>query len=229
MQRFHSNAMRIRRMTMIGLFTALAYVVMMLIHFPVPPMLTLDLKDTVITLCGLCFGPLAAVFAGIVVPLLELITVSDTGVYGFVMNALGALSFSVTVSLIYKFKKNMLGAILGLVSGVFAMTAVMLLFNLIVTPLYLHISVAEVRQMIPTLLLPFNLVKAVLNASMIMLLYKPVSSLLQRTGFLPHSEHTYRLDWRTVTAIAVSVVLIVSAFVVVFAVLGGQFTFGWAA
>ena len=99
MQRFHSNAMRIRRMTMIGLFTALAYVVMMLIHFPVPPMLTLDLKDTVITLCGLCFGPLAAVFAGIVVPLLELITVSDTGVYGFVMNALGALSFSVTVSL----------------------------------------------------------------------------------------------------------------------------------
>ena len=108
MQRFHSNAMRIRRMTMIGLFTALAYVVMMLIHFPVPPMLTLDLKDTVITLCGLCFGPLAAVFAGIVVPLLELITVSDTGVYGFVMNALGALSFSVTVSLIYKFKKNII-------------------------------------------------------------------------------------------------------------------------
>ena len=221
--------MNIRRLTMIGLFTALAYVVMVLIHFPVPPMLTLDLKDTVITLCGLCFGPLAAVFAGIVVPFLELITVSGTGVYGFVMNALGTLSFSVTVSLIYRFRKNMLGAVLGLVSGVFAMTAVMLLFNLVITPWYLHISVAEVRQMIPTLLLPFNLVKAVLNAALVMLLYKPVSTALQRMGFLPRSEHSYRLDWRTVTAIVISLVLIVAAFVVVFQVLGGSFTFGWDA
>ena len=221
--------MNIRRLTMIGLFTALAYVVMVLIHFPVPPMLTLDLKDTVITLCGLCFGPLAAVFAGIVVPFLELITVSGTGVYGFVMNALGTLSFSVTVSLIYRFRKNMLGAVLGLVSGVFAMTAVMLLFNLVITPWYLHISVAEVRQMIPTLLLPFNLVKAVLNAALVMLLYKPVSTALQRMGFLPRSEHSYRLDWRTVTAIVISLVLVVAAFVVVFQVLGGSFTFGWGA
>ena len=224
-----SNTMNIRRLTMIGLFTALAYVVMVLIHFPVPPMLTLDLKDTVITLCGLCFGPLAAVFAGIVVPFLELITVSGTGGYGFIMNALATLSFSVTVSLIYRFRKNMFGAVLGLVSGVFAMTAVMLLFNLVITPWYLHISVAEVRQMIPTLLLPFNLVKAVLNAALVMLLYKPVSSALQRMGFLPRSEHSYRLDWRTVTAIAISLVLIVAAFVVVFQVLGGSFTFGWDA
>lgn len=224
-----SKTMNIRRLTMIGLFTALAYVVMVLIHFPVPPMLTLDLKDTVITLCGLCFGPLAAVFAGIVVPFLELITVSGTGVYGFVMNALGTLSFSVTVSLIYRFRKNMLGAVLGLVSGVFAMTAVMLLFNLVITPWYLHISVAEVRQMIPTLLLPFNLVKAVLNAALVMLLYKPVSTALQRMGFLPRSEHSYRLDWRTVTAIVISLVLAVAAFVVVFQVLGGSFAFGWEA
>ena len=223
-----SKTMNIRRLTMIGLFTALAYVVMVLIHFPVPPMLTLDLKDTVITLCGLCFGPLAAVFAGIVVPFLELITgVSDTGLYGFLMNAIGTLSFSVTVSLIYKFRKNMFGAVLGLVSGVFAMTAVMLLFNLVITPWYLHISVAEVRQMIPTLLLPFNLVKAVLNAALVMLLYKPVSTALQRMGFLPRSEHSYRLDWRTVTAIVISLVLVVAAFVVVFQVLGGSFTFGW--
>ena len=225
----HSNTMNIRRLTMIGLFTALAYVVMVLIHFPVPPMLTLDLKDTIITLCGLCFGPLAAVFSGIVVPFLELITVSETGLYGFLMNAIGTLSFSVTVSLIYKFRKNMFGAVLGLVSGVFAMTAVMLLFNLVITPWYLHISVAEVRQMIPTLLLPFNLVKAVLNAALVMLLYKPVSTTLQKTGFLPRSEHSYRLDWRTVTAIAISLVLIVAAFVVVFQVLGGSFTFGWDA
>ena len=122
---------RLRRMIGVALFTALAYVVMLLIHFPVS-FLTLDVKDAIITLCGLCFGPLAALFSSATVALVEMVTVSSTGPYGFLMNFLGTASFSVTVSLIYRWRKNFPAAIIGLISGVFAMTAVMMLFMALV-------------------------------------------------------------------------------------------------
>ncbi len=217
--------MRLRRMIGVAIFTALAYVVMLLIHFPVS-FLTLDAKDAVITLCGLCFGPLAALFSAVAVPLLEMVTVSSTGVYGFLMNAIGTASFAVTVSLIYKYRRNFLGAIIGLLSGVCVMTAVMMLFNLIVTPKYMHVDVAVVKNMIPKLLLPFNLVKAVFNAAVVLLLYKPVSTALQRTGFLPQSDAKLRWNIRTIVVTVVAVVLMVGSLIIVFRVLHGSFRFG---
>ena len=217
--------MRLRRMIGVAIFTALAYVVMLLIHFPVS-FLTLDAKDAVITLCGLCFGPLAALFSAVAVPLLEMVTVSSTGVYGFLMNAIGTASFAVTVSLIYKYRRNFLGAIIGLLSGVCVMTAVMMLFNLIVTPKYMHVDVATVKNLIPKLLLPFNLVKAVFNAAVVLLLYKPVSTALQRTGFLPQSDAKLRWNIRTIVVTVVAVVLMVGSLIIVFRVLHGSFRFG---
>ena len=89
-------------MVMIAMFTALAYVTMLVIHIKVG-FLTFDLKDAVTTFCGLFFGPLAALFVAVVVPLIELATVSDTGVYGLIMNILSSVTFSVTVALIYKY------------------------------------------------------------------------------------------------------------------------------
>ena len=216
---------RLRTLIGVALFTALAYVIMLLIHFPVS-FLTLDLKDAVITLCGLCFGPLSALLSSIIVALVEMVTVSSTGIYGFVMNALGTAAFSVTVSLIYKYKKNFIGAIIGLFSGVFAMTAVMMIFNLIVTPLYMHVEAAMVRDMIPTLLLPFNLVKATFNAAVVLLLYKPVSTALQKTGFLPASQSALKFDRRTILVTIAAVLLIAASLVLVFCVLHGSFRFG---
>ncbi|MBQ3639907.1 MAG: ECF transporter S component [Clostridia bacterium] len=217
--------MRLRRMVGVALFTALAYVVMLLIHFPVS-FLTLDAKDAVITLCGLCFGPISALVSSAIVALVEMVTVSSTGVYGFVMNVLGTATFSVTVSVIYKYRKSFFGAIIGLVSGVAAMTAVMMLFNLIVTPRYMHVEVAQVRSMIPTLLLPFNLVKATFNAAIVLLLYKPVSNVLQKTGFLPKSEATLKFDRRTVLVTVAALALMAAALVIIFQVLHGTFKFG---
>ncbi len=216
-----------RLLTLVGVavFTALAYVVMLLIHFPVS-FLTLDLKDAIITLCGLYFGPISALISSVIVALVEMVTVSSTGIYGFVMNVLGTASFSVTVSLIYRYKKSFLGAVIGLLSGVFAMTAVMMLFNLIVTPRYMHVEVAMVRNMIPTLLLPFNLVKAVFNAAVVLILYKPISTVLQKTGFLPKSKSAFKLDLRTILVSIAAILLIAVSLVIVFCVLHGSFRFG---
>lgn len=215
------------------MFAAMAYVAMLVIHIKVS-FLTLDVKDAVITLCGLCFGPLSALIISVLVPVLELATVSTTGAYGLIMNILGSVSFSVTASLIYKYKKNIWGAAVGLLSGAVLMTAVMLVANLFITPLFLKMPQEAVREMIPPLLLPFNLLKGAINVGVVLLLYKNLSRLLRKTGFLPvkasvdDGEHPAAAHSRgtTILVAAVAVVLIAVSVILIFTVMGGKFDFG---
>ncbi len=222
----HTQTNRVHRMVMIAMFAAMAYAAMLVIHIKVG-FLTMDVKDAVITLCGLYFGPIAAFSISVLVPLLELITVSDTGPYGLVMNILGSVSFSVTASLIYKWKKSFSGAILALGTAALAMTGVMLLANLLITPYYMGVSVAAVRDLIPTVLLPFNFLKALINVGLVLLLYKHLARALRRLGVLPRKSGTGEHSvLRSVLVTLVAVLLIAGSAAVIFAVLGGNFDFG---
>ena len=75
---------RILRMVMIALFCALAFAVMPLFRINVM-FLTFDIKDAIITIGGLLFGPVAALVISAVTALLEFVTIGDTGVYGLLM------------------------------------------------------------------------------------------------------------------------------------------------
>ncbi len=241
MKSARKNSQSIRRMVMIAMFTAMAYVTMFVIHIKVG-FLTMDVKDAVIALCGLYFGPVSALLISVIVPLLELAT-SDTGVYGLIMNIIGSVAFSVTVSLFYKWKKTLWGAIAGLASGALAMTAVMMLANLFITPYYMGTTMDAVRQMIPTLLLPFNLLKGVINVGVVLLLYKPLSRALRKVGVLPPSKKDTleplengensprsatksRFPMTGILVTVAAVVLIAASLLLIFTVLGGKFTFG---
>lgn len=219
------HSQKIKKITAIGMFCALSYVCMYFIRIPVQ-FLTLDVKDSLITLCSLLFGPISGAAIALIVPLLELITVSDTGVYGFLMNLLSSLTFAVTAGVIYRYKKSMTGAVIGLVSGVCAVTAVMVLANLVITPYYMHVPVETVAAMIPTVLLPFNLVKATLNAALVLLLYKPLSKVLKKIGFLQSvgaetvsadSQKPFTL--RSLLVSAIAVVIIAASLAVILLVL----------
>lgn len=238
------NGNNVRQLVMLAMFTALAYAAMLFIHIKVG-FLTMDVKDAIITLCGLYFGPVAALVISVLVPLLELATISDTGFYGLIMNILGSVAFSVTASVIYKWKKTLLGAVIGLLTGAFFMTAVMLGFNLLVTPFYMGVTMADVRGMIPTLLFPFNLLKGVINVGAVLLLYKPLSKALRKAGVFPRGSATSRdtagascgenstrpgtkssfLISFTVAVDAIA--LIALSLVLIFSILGGSFDFGF--
>jgi riboflavin transporter FmnP len=215
-------------MVMIAMFAAMAYVAMLVIHIKVS-FLTMDVKDAVITLCGLYFGPVSALSVSVLVALLEFATVSDTAYYGLIMNILGSVSFSVTASLIYKWKKSFFGAIAALVAAAFAMTGVMLLANLLVTPHFMGVGVETVRRMIPTLLLPFNALKALVNVGVVLLLYKHLARALRRLGALPNRTQegsTGIVRTRSIVVTLIALALIVGSMALIFAVLGGNFTFG---
>jgi riboflavin transporter FmnP len=179
------NTVQIKRLCVLAMFCALAFA-LTYIKLPVA-FLSLEIKDSAIVLATLLLGPLGGLSIAVLVPLLEMISHSTTGVYGMIMNMLSSVTFSMVTGLIYKYKKSLYGAVVGLVSGVFSVTAVMVLANLLVTPYYMGVSASEVLPMIPRLLLPFNFIKATLNGSVVLLLYKPLSRVLKRAKLLPSS------------------------------------------
>ena len=113
----------------------------------------------------------------------------------------------------------------------------MILFNLFLVPLYTPgFTIAAVAKMVPTLFLPFNLTKAVLNAAIVLILYKPASTALKATKVLPSKvvensdvtdEERKKKNLKfslTVTAIGVAVIAI--CLVIFFTFLGGTISFG---
>lgn len=215
------NRQNIKKLCATAMFCALAFV---LTYIKIPVMfLSLEIKDSMIVLCTLLFGPLSGLILAVLVPILELITHSSTGVYGLIMNMLSSVTFSAVTGVIYKYRKSFYGAIVGLLSGVCAVTAVMVLANLLVTPYYMGVSMQEVAVLIPKVLLPFNLVKATLNGAIVLLLYKPLSRVLKRTGFLasaPAEKDSVKASpLRSILVTAIAVAVIVGSLAVIFFVL----------
>ena len=56
----------------------------------------------ILTIGGFLLGPLASAAMSVVVSFVEMFTVSDTGIIGFVMNVLSSCSFACTAAVIYK-------------------------------------------------------------------------------------------------------------------------------
>ena len=169
----------------IAVFSALAFVLSQVIRFPVM-FLTFDVKDAIICISAFIYGPIAAPVVSLIAALLELITnISGTGVYGFLMNFLSSASLATVASLIYYKWRTLNGAIVSLVLAVIAMVAVMMGANILITPYYMTGgSVEAVVQLIPSVLLPFNLAKGLLNAAITLLIYKPVKVAMKRAGLI---------------------------------------------
>ena len=181
------SSFSVKTLTSLAMLTAVSYVVMILSKMlpQISGFLQLDLKDTVITIGGFVFGPLSAAIISIVVAVVEMFTYSDTGIIGCIMNVLATVSFCCTASFVYKKFHTQKGAVAGLVAGVAALTAVMLLWNYLITPLYMDIDREVVAKMLPTVFLPFNLVKGGLNMALLLLVYKPVVNALRRAKLIP--------------------------------------------
>ena len=216
----------IKKMVAIAIFAALAYVVHF-IHIPVG-FLNLDFKDVLMAIGGMYFGPIAGLVLSVLVPVLEFPT-SSTGIYGLIMNIISSATFVCVASVIYKFNKKLSGAIIGLSAAALATTAMMMLANLFITPYYMGVTRADVVGLLPTLLLPFNGTKSVLNAALTLCLYKPVTLALRKTGLgkagvsvaVEAVEPAQRLK-RSVLVWVIAGSIAVAALCVIFFVLGGK-------
>ena len=211
----------IKKITILALFCALAYIVEFVFRIKVG-FLTFDAKDAVITVGAMFFGPLSGVIAALAVSLLEMITVSTTGFYGLIMNFTSTAAFAVVASLIYKHKKTLKGAIIGLLAGIFSMTAVMVLLNILITPLYMKKSIEAVLKILPTLIVPFNFTKALFNTALVLILYKPISIALKHIGIAGNKDEKYVFDEKTIIMLVSGVLLLAVAVVIFIFILNGK-------
>ena len=100
-----------KKITTIGMLCAITYVVMVIGRIPVILFLKYDPSDVVVTLGGFIWGPMTSCIVSIIVATIEMLTVSDTGILGCIMNIVQTLSFACTASVIYK-KKHTLSCLL---------------------------------------------------------------------------------------------------------------------
>lgn len=216
---------RTRTLVMLSLFTAIAYISIYVVNFKVQ-FLTFDIKNVFITVAAMIYGPVSGVVVSLLAALVELIFYSTTGFYGFVMNFLSSASFAAVASLLYRKNKTLLGSYAALFLATIFSTAVMMLFNLWITPFYMGVSVKDVAALIPTLLLPFNAIKCVVNAALVMVLYKPISLVLSRAGMIKKEIKGRYFSKNTIFTVLIALSLLAVSFAVFFFVLGGQVDFG---
>ena len=205
-----------RRLTLTAMLAAMAYVAM-LVTRPLPSIagfLSYDLKDVVIAIAGFQMGVVPALIITLVVSLIEMVTVSSTGPIGLLMNVLSTGAFVLPAAILYQRNRKLKSAAVGLALGVLLMTAVMLAWNYIITPLYMNVPRAVVAGMLLPTFLPFNLVKGGLNAGITMLIYKPVTDALRRAGLLAPSASGGGHRAFNLTATLVSAFVVVTCVVV---------------
>ena len=182
---------RTKMITFGAMLAALCYVITFFSSQMPPVVLFLkyDPKDIVLALSGLIWGPIMPLAVAPIVGVLEMFTYSTTGWIGCVMNIVSSYAFALPAALIYRKKKSLTGAVIGLLSGGLLMITVMLLWNYLLTPLYMDgITREQISGMLIPMFLPFNALKGGLNAGFTFLLYKPVTTALRRSNLIERKE-----------------------------------------
>lgn len=216
----------LKMLATLGMLAAMAFVITFICRVPIipsVPFLDLEFKSAIILIGGFIYGPLPALAVTAVVCVLEMLTFSSTGIIGCVMNILATAAFVCPAAFVYKRKKSLLGAIIGLLAGTVLMTGVMLLWNYLVTPLYMNVS----REVISTLLLPaflpFNLIKGALNSSVTLILYKFVVTALRKAKLLPESDAKSKKKATAFISSIIIAVLVITTCVLIILAFNGVF------
>ncbi len=212
---------QIKKTAILGLITAMAYVVTLVCRLPIlpaVPFLDLEFKSAIILIGGLIFGPLSAFATTIAVCVIEMLTISSTGVIGCVMNILSTVCLVCPASFFYKKKRTMSGAVIGLSIGIVLMTLAMVLWNYLFTPIYMGVPREIIVDLLLPAFVPFNLIKGALNGSVTLLLYKFVVTALRKANLIPKNDgYENRKASALVGTIIISVLVIGSCVLAILA------------
>lgn len=190
---------RIKKLVLLAMFTAIAAVLITLVHFPLFPsaaFLQYDPADVPILIAAFAFGPVAGLIVTVLASFIQAFFLGGDGIYGFLMHVIATGILVMVASTIYRKFHTRPGAVVGLVAGTLAMTVAMMAFNHFLTPYFITpdisdaAAVAANRAYVDTLLVPFiapfNLIKAGVNSVITFGVYKVVSK------YIVHGEGRVR-------------------------------------
>ena len=126
--------------------------------------------------CGFAFGPGAGFVVGALAAVIHGLVLGEW--VGSMMNIVATLCFVVPAAFVYRRVHTFKGAVAGLVLGSAAAVAGAIIANLTIGVWFWYGSVDAIAPMILPALVPFNLVKTILNSVLTMVVYKAVSNLI---------------------------------------------------
>ena len=190
----------LRGLTVSSIMGAVGFLLMLLefpLPFIIPQFVKLDFSELPALIAAFAFGPQYGVLSCLIKNLLHLFITSSAGVGELSNFILGAV-FTGLAGLIYRFKRNRAGALLGAAAGAAAMAVFSVASNyFIVYPAYVVLYgmpmdaiIGMYRLLLPsadTLLkallifnLPFNFAKGILDALLCFAIYKRISPVLKK-------------------------------------------------
>lgn len=186
-----------KKMTTMALLCALSYLAMFISRFLPPlfaafPFLKYDPKDAIIVIGGFLYGPMSAFVISLTVSLIEMVSVSGTHIVGCIMNIASTCAFACTASVIYTKFRSLKGGSVGLLLGTVCASAAMMILNYFLTPLYTGMPREAVAALLIPAILPFNIIKSVLNSALVLLIYKPVVRILRTSGMTQAGDDSAR-------------------------------------
>lgn len=167
-----------------AMLTALSIVSLYIIRMPLipaAPFLEYDAADIPVLIGSMLLGPVHGMIILLAVCLIQALTVSaSSGWIGFVMHFAASGIFVIVAANIYKRKKTVKSLIFALAAGSVAMVAAMIPLNLVFTGIFLGAGTQTVVQMLIPAIIPFNLLKAVINSVVTFAIFTPISGILKK-------------------------------------------------
>ena len=176
--------------------------VLMLLEIPLPfapPFYKIDLSELPIMICTFYLGPVAGVIAELLKVMIKLLLKgSSTAFVGDFANFAVGCSFVLPASVIYHAKPSRRSALYGMLAGTLVMTVFGSAFNAVyLLPKFAQLfgmpmdvivgmgtkvnsRITSVSTLVLYAVVPFNLLKGVVDSLLTMLLYKRISPILHK-------------------------------------------------
>lgn len=174
----NSNRWNTRQLVTMALMCTIASL-FSFVQIPLIPgvsFLTYDPSLMPAMVCGFAFGPGAGIAVGSIAAVIHGLILGEW--VGSLMNIFATAFFVLPAALLYRRMHTLKGAVAGLVISVITATAGAILVNLTIGVWFYYGSADVIIPLILPALLPFNLVKTILNALLTLVVYKAVSNLI---------------------------------------------------
>lgn len=193
---FTVKKLDVRKLTVTAMLSAVA-TVLMFFSFNVPLMpsfIKLDLSELPALIAAFSMGPVAGAVVCLVKNLVNLFF-STTGGVGELSNFLLGCCFVVPAGIVYQRKQNLIGAVVGSISGAAAMAVLSVFTNyFVVYPIYtaflpmeaimgmyqaINPHVENLWQALLLFNMPFTFIKGLCSVVITLLIYKGIAPVLQ--------------------------------------------------
>ena len=185
----------IYRLCFAGIITAISIVLVLPSFkiFPAASFLEYNPSDIPIIIASLTLGPIWGFLISVAVSAIQAVTISaESGMYGFLMHVsataifalLSGIIFSPTIKkrkeIFQKDSKYVFRLWLYLINGGIASVIIMIPMNLIFVPLFMGGTYKDVVPMILSAIVPFNVLKMILNCSGVGILFTATKNVLNK-------------------------------------------------